>query len=102
MKDDRILPRYDWVIVHAWSWFKSAPGADEAAEDLPQENAAAAGGVRGYSPAAWCADRLPASVRVVSPEELVWRIRMQHNPAQTKELLRRPPPREALLPKTDL
>lgn len=96
------LPRYDWVIVHAWSWFKSAPGADEAAEDLPQENAAAAGGVRGYSPAAWCADRLPASVRVVSPEELVWRIRMQHNPAQTKELLRRPPPREALLPKTDL
>ena len=45
------------------------------------------GGVRGYSPVLWCAERLPAGVRVVSPEELVWRIRMQHDPSQTRELI---------------
>jgi hypothetical protein len=81
------LPRYDWVIAHAWSYFKHAPGADENAENLPQESAPAQGGVRGYTPVVWCADRLPPSIRVISPEELVWRIRMQHNPAQTKRSL---------------
>ena len=80
------LPRYDWVIAHAWSYFKQAPGADENAEDLPQENAAAQGGVRGYSPVTWCAARLQPGIRVISPEEMVWRIRMQHNPVQTKAL----------------
>ncbi len=80
-------PRYDWVIAHAWSYFKQTPGADENAENMQQENAVAAGGVRGYSPVTWCAERLPASVRVVSPEELVWRIRMQHDPSQTRKLI---------------
>jgi hypothetical protein len=81
------LPRYDWVIDHVWSYFKKSPGSDENAENLPQESAAALGGVRGYSPASWCAERLPASIRVVSPEELIWRIRMKHNPAQTTKLI---------------
>lgn len=81
------LPRYDWVIAHAWSCFKHAPGTDENAENMPPENVATEGGVRGYSPVTWCAVRLPASVRVVSPEELVWRIRMQHDPSQTKKLI---------------
>jgi hypothetical protein len=81
------LPRYDWVIAHAWSYFKKAPGADENAENLTQENAATQGGVRGYSPVTWCAERLPSGIRVVSPEELVWRIRMEHDPAQTKRVL---------------
>lgn len=81
------LPRYDWVIAHAWSYFKRAPGTDEEAENMPQENAAAKGGVRGFSPVMWCAERLPGSVRVVSPEELAWRLRMKHDPAQTKKLI---------------
>ena len=81
------LPRYDWVICHAWSWFKKSPGSDENAENMPQENAATQGGVRGYSPVTWCAERLPPTVRVVSPEELVWRIRMKHDPSQTKKLI---------------
>jgi hypothetical protein len=80
--------RYDWVIAHAWSYFKLVPGGDDQAEDMPQENAPATGGVRGYSPVVWCAQRLPVSVRVVSPAELVWRIRMQHDPAQTRKLIR--------------
>jgi hypothetical protein len=81
------LPRYDWVIAHVWSYFKHAPGTDENAENMPQENAAASGGVRGYSPVIWCAERLPTSVRVISPEELIWRIRMKHDPPQTKKLI---------------
>lgn len=81
------LPRYDWVICHVWSYFRKVPGSDENAENMPQENAASSGGECGYSPALWCAQRLPATIRVVSPEELIWRIRMQHNPSQTKQLI---------------
>ncbi len=80
-------PRYDWVIAHAWSYFKKSPGSDENAENLPQERAEAAGGVRGYLPVTWCAERLPAEIRVVSPEELAWRIRMKHDPLQTEKLI---------------
>jgi len=79
-------PRYDWVIAHAWSWFRNAPGTDENAENIPQENVVANHGARGYSPVTWCAERLP-SIRVVSPEELIWRIRMNHDPAQTKAFM---------------
>jgi hypothetical protein len=82
------LPRYDWVNAHAWSWFKNAPGADENAEDIPQENAEARGGRRGYAPVTWCVERLPANIRTIGPEELVWRIRMQHNPEQTRKMIR--------------
>lgn len=81
------LPRYDWVIAHVWSWFKHAPGLDENAEEMPQENAAGEGGARGYAPVAWCAARLPSSIRTVLPEELIWRIRMQHNSQQTRKLM---------------
>ena len=81
------LPRYDWVIDHVWSWFKRAPGTDENAENMPQENARSEDGVRGYAPVTWCAERLPGSIRVVSPEELVWRIRMKHDPTQTRKMI---------------
>ncbi len=87
VENTRELPRYDWVIAHMWSWFKPAPGSDEKAEDMPQENAAAHGGVRGYAPALWCAARLPSDIRTVRPEELLWRIRMQHNAEQTQKLI---------------
>ena len=79
------LPRYDWVNVHAWSWFKKAPGADENAEDMPQENAEGQGGTRGYTPVTWCVERLPAGIRTIGPEELAWRIRMKHDPEQTRK-----------------
>jgi len=80
-------PRYDWVNVHAWSWFKLAPGADENAEDMPQETSKSKGGKAVYSPALWCAERLPSSIRVVGAEEMAWRMRMVHNPAQTRKLI---------------
>jgi hypothetical protein len=81
------LPRYDWVNTHAWSWFKKAPSAGENAEDMPQENAETQGGERGYTPVTWCVERLPVKIRTVGPEELFWRIRMKHNPAQTRKLI---------------
>jgi len=88
--DDQ-LPRYDWVICHAWSFFKNVPGNDEAAEDLDLDTGASMGGVRGYGPATWSAQRLPDDIRVISPPELAWRIRMQHNPEQTRQLLQERP-----------
>src|SRR5690606_33582339 len=81
------LPRNDWVIAHVWSFFKKSAGNGENAENLPQENASARGGVRGYTPVLWCAERLPEDIRVVSPEEMIWRIRMKHDPAGTKKLI---------------
>jgi hypothetical protein len=80
-------PRYDWVICHAWSYFKKAIGDDDQAEELDQATAVAKGGERGYAPVTWCAARLPKSIKVVRPEELIWRIRMQHNEVQTKQVL---------------
>jgi hypothetical protein len=85
------LPRYDWVNVHAWSWFKPAPGDDENGEDMPQESARTQGGKPVYSPALWCATRLAPAIHILGPEELAWRIRMAHNPAQTRKLIERWP-----------
>jgi hypothetical protein len=92
------LPRYDWVISHVWSYFRHAPGTDEDAEDLPKvpksdkgpkKKLPQQGGIRGYTPVVWCAERLPSEIRVICPEELVWRIRMQHDPVETQKLIRK-------------
>jgi hypothetical protein len=80
-------PRFDWVIVHAWSWFKESAGGDEDAENMPQNNAAAQGGQRGYTPAVWCAQRLGSNIRTIAPAEMAWRLRMKHNPEQTRALI---------------
>jgi hypothetical protein len=81
-------------MVHVWSYFKKVPGTNEVAEDLPRkqdlksgEKYEDLGGVRGYSPVLWSAERLPESVHIVSPDEMLWRIRMKHNPDQTKKLM---------------
>ncbi len=78
---------HDWVIVHAWSYFQRVPGPDENSENLPQKYAPKRGGERGYEPAFWCSDRLPSVVHTVTPEELAWRIRMEHDATATRQLL---------------
>ncbi|WP_422928087.1 hypothetical protein [Singulisphaera sp. PoT] len=80
-------PRFDWAIDHAWSYFRKVPGNAEDAENMPQEGAESRGGLRGYTPFTWCAERLPERIRVVSPEELAWRIRMKHDPEPTKKAI---------------
>ena len=80
-------PRFDWTISHVWSYFQEKPGTDESAEELNQKDAETHGGVRGLTPTKWCIDRLPSTIRVISPEEMVWRVRMQHDPNQTRKEL---------------
>ncbi|MBN2131758.1 MAG: hypothetical protein JW741_19820 [Sedimentisphaerales bacterium] len=64
-----------WTVVHAWSRFER--------ESDPTESQA------GPAPAAWCAQRLDKNVAVVSPEELLWRMRMKHDPEATKAIINR-------------
>ena len=92
-RDERchwIRPVLATHVIHRTQLGNANPApAQEAAENLPQQTSPTAGGVRGYSPVLWCAERLPPAIRVLSPEELVWRIRMKHAPAQTKEFMSR-------------
>ena len=83
-------PRYDWIDVHAWSYFQRGEGNADDAENMPQHDAQAHGGVRGYTPAVRCAERLPDHIRVLGPEDLAWRVRMQHDPEATKRVIETP------------
>ena len=78
----------DWTITHAWSYFTKADGTNEDAENMSQPGAENQGGIRGLSPVVWCTARInPKDCNITSAEEMIWRLRMQHNPQQTKELL---------------
>jgi hypothetical protein len=68
---------HDWVAVHSWSRFK-APGKEKY-PDSPE--------YQGVIPAGWCVDRLREDIKVVSMEELFWRIRMEQRPKQTRRIL---------------
>jgi hypothetical protein len=80
-------PRHDWAIVHAWSYFRHVSGGDVDAENIPQDDATLHGGVRGFTPAMWCAERLPGNVRIVTIEEIAWRKRMLRDPELTTHLM---------------
>ena len=85
------LPRYDWVISHVWSYFRRAGQGRRGRRSPPndgQRRAAAGGRNPRLHPRGLVRPALPESIRVVSPEELVWRIRMQHDPQQTAKLIR--------------
>jgi len=41
----------------------------------------------GVTPIGWCIERLDKNIKVVSPEELLWRLRMEHNPIQTRKAI---------------
>jgi hypothetical protein len=56
----------NWTIVHAWSSFS---------------------GVRGVTPVAQTKALIEKGTKVVSIEELLWRIRMQHDAAATRKLI---------------
>jgi hypothetical protein len=71
-----------WAITHVWSGFKQITGGDESAENAAGEP----GAKYALTPTGWCVQRLDPKVKVVSPEELLWRIRMEHAPEQTKRL----------------
>jgi hypothetical protein len=64
----------NWTIVHAWSSF-SQPG-DSSKTDS-----------RGVTPVAHTKALIEKGTRVVSIEELLWRIRMQHDAAATRNVI---------------
>lgn len=60
------------VSVHAWSRFRD-----------PKDSSM----LSGPQIAQVCAEKLAPGINVVTLEELLWRIRMKHNPSQTKQLI---------------
>jgi len=77
------------VATHAWSYFQEAPGDDETAENIPHDAPAHVKrkGHRGLAPVKWCIERFGEDIKVVSAEELMWWLRMKHNPQRTQELI---------------
>lgn len=71
------------VVVHAWSKFTYIGDSD----DPLRENLG--GNTAGANPVSWCQNKLNSNVKVVNIEELIWQIRMNKNPEQTKEYLSR-------------
>jgi len=67
---------FSWTAVHAWSKFHNP-----AYPNNPEELAA------GVSPVKWTAEKLSEDITVVSIEELIWRLRMEHNPEETKKVI---------------
>lgn len=74
--------KFSAVIVHAWSAFTdTGESDDELAENAP------GGTLRGASAAEMCNRRLDAGYEDVSMQELIWRIRMEYRPEQTRQYL---------------
>jgi hypothetical protein len=71
----------NWTIVHAWSRYKKQKDGSiiDTDNDAPD-------GVRGLTPVKWCKDRLDSSVKIISIEELLWRIRAEYHPEQITNL----------------
>ncbi len=63
----------DWTIVHAWSDFENPANRNETA-----------GGV---DPISWTIEQMNEEINIVSPDELLWRIRMKHNKEQTLDII---------------
>ena len=74
----KLEDRFSWVIVHAWSWFRNAPGETGSAEEAGLDAKAGENTARGYRPALWCRQRLTDNVHTVTPTELVRRLTEAH------------------------
>jgi hypothetical protein len=73
----------NWTIVHAWSRFnRSAINGTITDTDKNNES-----GARGVTPVKWTKELINKGTKVVSIEELLWRIRMQHNAADTRKAI---------------
>jgi hypothetical protein len=81
---------FDWTTVHAWSYFREARGSDDPeAEEVDQKLAGQPGVERCVEPMSWCVERLAPHVKVVSPEELAWLVRLHLRPRETLDALAR-------------
>lgn len=70
---------FSLVAVHAWSRFQDIEGddprAENIAEDAPPE--VAERGRAGLEPISWSMRRLDDSIKLVTPKEMLWRIRQE-------------------------
>lgn len=71
----------NWTIVHAWSHFSDSATHHSIVTNDKRNTTAE----RGVTPVKWTKDLLKKGTKVVSIEELLWRIRMQHDPAETRK-----------------
>ncbi|HNY85950.1 MAG TPA: GxGYxYP family putative glycoside hydrolase [Candidatus Hydrogenedentes bacterium] len=83
--------RFDWTVVHAWSEFQPARDPDDLlSEEITKKRPAPPGAARrGLEPVQWCVEGLGPGVFVVSPEEMLWRLRLAAKPAETLRALAR-------------
>jgi hypothetical protein len=73
----------NWTIVHAWSRFNRSP-INGTITDADKKDG---NGERGVTPVKWTKDLINKGTKVVAIEELLWRIRMQHNAADTRKAI---------------
>lgn len=83
--------KFSLVCVHAWSKFldKGTTG-DEIAENIPDYERISwhrPGIVHSAGAAELCARRLGDDYQIVNAQELIWRMRMDHDPVNTKKAL---------------
>jgi hypothetical protein len=81
---------YDWTTVHVWSFFRDAgETTDTKAEYVDQAKSRDPGVFRGVEPMRWVARRLAPHVKLVTPEELAWRVRLHMKTRETLDALAR-------------
>lgn len=89
--DSEPMSKYSFINIHAWSkfWDKGLTD-DELAENVqdqynvPWEEPDI---ITSAGAAELCSRRLGDDFKVVNAQEMIWRIRMAHNPEQTKEAM---------------
>lgn len=81
---------FSWTIVHSWSHFSHADTSEDLlAEEIEQTRPLPRDGLvrNAFEPTWWCVQRLAPHVRVVAPEELLWRMRISLRPRETLDAL---------------
>lgn len=73
---------FSWTIVHAWSNFRKG-----AKNEIIDCKSAREDSQRGVTPLKWSKPLLNSDVKLVTIEELLWRLRMQNYPEQTKRII---------------
>jgi hypothetical protein len=76
---------FSWVLAHAWSRFRRVEknAALEAEERGVPQDKDTPESARGYDPVLWAAERLAPSVKPVTSQELLLRIRLRLRPRET-------------------
>ncbi len=81
-------PLADWTVVHTWSQFRDAPpGEDLLGEELPKGERPPKDALGTVAAIRQCIQRLDEDVAVVTPEEMLWRLRLAGRPKATLDAL---------------